>query len=35
MENYRDLVKKGRDKFKKELASIMPDVKIGKTRGKD
>ena len=27
MAEYRDLVKKGRERFKKELESILPDVK--------
>lgn len=29
MAEYRDLVKKGRERFKKELESILPDVKSG------
>jgi len=34
MAEYRDLVKKGREQFKKELESIMPDVKLGEKKGK-
>ncbi len=30
---YRDLVKEGRERFKKELESIMPDVYIPKRVG--
>ena len=30
MHNYRDLVKKGRDQFKKELESIKPEVILRK-----
>jgi hypothetical protein len=26
---YRDLVKKGREQFQKELESVLPDVKLG------
>jgi len=26
---YRNLVKEGKEKFKKELESILPDVKLG------
>lgn len=29
MAEYRDLVKKGKERFKKELESILPDVKSG------
>jgi len=34
MQEYKNLVKKGKEQFKKELESIVPDVKIGKTSGK-
>ncbi|KAK6185608.1 hypothetical protein SNE40_007805 [Patella caerulea] len=34
MTKYKDLVDKGRQQFKKELESIMPDVKIGDKKGK-
>jgi MICOS complex subunit MIC60 len=29
MEQYRDLVEEGREQFHREMASIMPDVKLG------
>ena len=29
MEQYRDLVEEGRQQFHREMASIMPDVKLG------
>jgi len=34
MEEYRDLVEAGRQQFHKEMASIMPDVKLGEKTGK-
>jgi len=34
MEDYRDLVEAGREQFHKEMASIMPDVKLGEKNGK-
>ena len=34
MEEYRDLVEAGRLQFQKEMASIMPDVKLGEKSGK-
>jgi mitofilin len=34
MEEYRELVEAGRQQFQKEMASIMPDVKIGEKSGK-
>lgn len=34
MEEYRDLVEAGRQQFHKEMASIMPDVKLGEHSGK-
>merc|ERR1719449_253495 len=34
MEEYRDLVEVGREEFHKEMASIMPDVKLGEKSGK-
>merc|ERR1719449_102506 len=34
MEEYRDLVEVGREEFQKEMASIMPDVKLGEKSGK-
>ena len=34
MEEYRDLVEAGRQQFQKEMASIMPDVKLGEKNGK-
>ena len=34
MSEYRDLVKKGREQFRKELESIMPEVQIKKRIGK-
>jgi len=34
MEDYRDLVEAGREEFHKEMASIMPDVKLGEKNGK-
>jgi len=34
MEEYRDLVEAGRQQFQKEMASIMPDVKLGEKSGK-
>ena len=34
MQEYRDLVKKGRDQFKKELESITPDIKLGQNWSK-
>ena len=34
MEEYRDLVEAGRQQFHKEMASIMPDVKLGEKNGK-
>eukprot|EP00092_Neocalanus_flemingeri_P070864 GFUD01087007.1.p1 GENE.GFUD01087007.1~~GFUD01087007.1.p1 ORF type:complete len:804 (-),score=353.89 GFUD01087007.1:241-2652(-) len=34
MEEYRDLVEEGREQFHKEMASIMPDVKLGEKNGK-
>jgi len=34
MEEYRDLVEAGRQQFHKEMASIMPDVKLGEKSGK-
>ena len=33
MEDYRDLVKKGREQFRKELESIKPEVRIGRRVG--
>ena len=34
MEEYRELVEAGRQQFQKEMASIMPDVKLGEQSGK-
>merc|ERR1719228_2705580 len=34
MEEYKDLVEAGREQFHKEMASIMPDVKLGEKNGK-
>merc|ERR1719516_636402 len=34
MEDYRDLVEAGREQFHKEMASIMPDVKLGEKNSK-
>jgi len=34
MEEYKDLVDAGREQFHKEMASIMPDVKLGEKNGK-
>merc|ERR1711936_580785 len=34
MEEYKDLVEAGREQFHKEMASIMPDVRIGEKNGK-
>jgi len=34
MEEYRELVEAGRQQFQKEMASIMPDVKLGEKSGK-
>ena len=34
MENYRDIVEAGRQEFQKEIASIMPDVKLGEQNSK-
>ncbi|XP_066278161.1 MICOS complex subunit MIC60-like isoform X2 [Branchiostoma lanceolatum] len=34
MQEYQDLVEQGRKQFKKELESIMPDVRLGGWRGK-
>ena len=34
MEEYRDLVEAGRQQFHKEMASFMPDVKLGEKNGK-
>ena len=34
MSEYRDLVKKGREQFRKELEGIMPEVQIKKRIGK-
>jgi len=34
MEEYKDLVEAGREQFHKEMASIMPDVKLGEKKGK-
>ena len=34
MEEYRDLVEAGRQEFQREMASIMPDVKLGEKSGK-
>merc|ERR1712106_328931 len=34
MEDYRDLVEAGKEQFHKEMASIMPDVKLGEKNGK-
>ena len=34
LEEYRDLVEAGREQFHKEMASIMPDVKLGEKNGK-
>lgn len=33
MEEYRDLIEAGKEEFQKEMASIMPDVKIGEKNG--
>lgn len=33
IEEYRDLMKKGREHFRKELESIQPDVRIGRRVG--
>ena len=32
VEQYRDIVEEGRQQFNKEMASIMPDVKLGRNR---
>merc|ERR550532_2596865 len=34
MEDYRDIVEAGRQEFQKEIASIMPDVKLGEQNSK-
>jgi len=34
IEDYRDIVEAGREEFHKEMASIMPDVRIGEKNGK-
>jgi len=34
MEEYRELVEAGKQQFQKEMASIMPDVKLGEQSGK-
>lgn len=34
MKEYRDLIKKGKEQFKQELESLMPDVKIKQGWGK-
>lgn len=34
MEQYRDLVEEGRQQFHREMASIMPDVKLGEKNSK-
>jgi mitofilin len=34
VEQYRDLVEEGRQQFHKEMASIMPDVKLGEKNSK-
>ena len=34
MEEYRDLIEASKEEFQKEMASIMPDVKIGEKNGK-
>ena len=34
MSEYRDLVKKGREQFRKELEGIMPEIQIKKRKGK-
>lgn len=34
MEEYKDLVEAGREQFHREMASIMPDVKLGEKKGK-
>jgi len=34
MEDYRDLVEAGREQFHQEMASIMPDVRLGEKNGK-
>lgn len=30
---YRDLIRRGRDQFRKEVESIVPDIKLGTGRG--
>ena len=30
VEQYRDIVEEGRQQFNKEMAAIMPDVKLGR-----
>ena len=32
---YRDVVRKGREQFRKEIESIVPDIKLGKAQGKN
>ena len=34
MEEYRDLVEASKEEFQKEMASIMPDVRLGEKHGK-
>merc|ERR1719499_1699233 len=34
MEEYRELVEAGKQQFQKEMASIMPDVKLGEQQWK-
>merc|ERR1719499_2234646 len=34
MEDYKDIVEAGREEFHKEMASIMPDVRLGEKDGK-
>ena len=34
MEEYRDLIEASKEEFQKEMASIMPDVRIGEKNGK-
>ena len=34
VEQYRDLVEEGRQQFHQEMASIMPDVKLGEKNSK-
>ena len=35
MQEFKSLVEKGKEQLKKELESIVPDVKLGGKRGKD